>query len=144
MVSTAIIQQAAILPYAFRKERLELLLVTSTGSKRWIFPKGHIEPGLTALESAEFEALEEAGVVGTTNSSSIGTYNYRKRPERGGERCRVRVFAMEVTRVLDDYPEKALRDRKWMSIRKALKVVQEPELKDLIKRFAEDFSQTAT
>ncbi len=144
MVGTAIIQQAAVLPYAFRRERLELLMVTSIGRNRWIPPKGHVESGLTARESAEFEALEEAGVVGIITPRSIGTYEYRKRAEKGGERCRVRVFAMEVTRVLDDYPEKALRDRKWMSIRKALKVVQEPELKDLIKRFAEDFSQTAT
>ena len=141
MVSTAIIQQAAILPYAFRKERLKLLLVTSIGSKRWILPKGHIEPGLTALESAEFEALEEAGVVGTTNPRSIGTYNYKKRAEKGGARCRVRVFAMGVTRVVDDYPEKALRKRKWMSVRKALKAVQEPELKDLIARFEKTISE---
>ena len=42
---------------------------------------------------------------------------------------------MKVTRVLDDYPEKELRERKWMSVRKALKYIQEPELRSLIKRF---------
>ncbi len=135
MVSLSIVQQSAVLPFVFRKGRLELLLITSVSTKRWILPKGHIEPGLNARESAEFEALEEAGVVGETKSRSIGTYNYRKRPERGGYRCRVRVFAMKVTRVLDDYPEKELRERKWMSVRKALKYIQEPELRSLIKRF---------
>ena len=135
MVSLSIVQQSAVLPFMFRKGRLELLLITSIRTKRWILPKGHIEPGLNARQSAEFEALEEAGVVGEMKSQSIGAYNYRKHPERGGYRCRVRVFAMKVTRVLDDYPEKELRERKWMSVRKALKFVQEPELRSLIKRF---------
>lgn len=130
------IQQAAILPYRFRKDRMELLLVTSMGRKRWILPKGHIEPGLSARESAEFEALEEAGVVGTTGARSIGAYHYRKRPEKGGERCRVRVFAMAVTRVLKRYPEKSKRKRKWMTSKRALEAVQEPELRALIEQFA--------
>lgn len=143
MVSLAIIQQVAVLPYGIRKDRLELLLVTSIGTKRWILPKGHLEPGLTPREAAEFEALEEAGVVGTTKSRSIGAYHYRKRPEKGGDRCRVRVFAMEVTRILDDYPEKAQRERKWMSVRKALKFIQEPELRELIARFEKSMAQKA-
>lgn len=143
MVSLAIIQQVAVLPYAIRQNRLELLLVTSIGTKRWILPKGHLEPGLTPREAAEFEALEEAGVVGTTKPRSIGAYHYKKRPEKGGDRCRVRVFTMEVTRVLEDYPEKAVRKRKWMTIRKALKVVQEPELRDLIERFEKSVAQKA-
>ena len=136
MVRLAAIQQSAVLPYRFRKDRLELLLVTSTGTKRWILPKGHIEPGLSARESAEFEALEEAGVVGTTGPRSIGTYQYQKRPEKGGERCRVRVFAMAVTRVLKSYPEKSKRKRKWVTCKKALQEIQEPELRALIEQFA--------
>jgi len=143
MPSSAIIQQAAILPYAFRKGRLKLLLVTSTSGKRWILPKGHIEPDLTALESAEIEALEEAGVVGATDPRCIGAYNYRKSADKGGSLYRVRVFAMAVTRVLDDYPEKALRKRKWVSFRKAAQAVQEPDLRDLIERFEKTVSATA-
>lgn len=143
MVNLAIIQQAAVLPYTLRKGRLQVLLVTSMGTKRWILPKGHIEPGLSARESAEFEALEEAGVIGETRPRSIGSYHYRKRPEKGGERCRVRVFAMEVTRELDDYPERAERERKWMTVRKALKVIQEPELRALMERFEISVSKTA-
>ena len=143
MVKEATIQQAAVLPFAYKKGILKILLVTSIGAKRWILPKGHIEPGLTDRESAEFEAFEEAGVVGNTQPRSIGTYTYRKRPEKGGELYRVRVFAMEVTRILDKYPERALRKRRWMSVRKASKAVQEPDLKTLIERFEKEHSQTA-
>lgn len=114
-------------------------MITSTGTGRWIIPKGHIEPGLTARESAEAEALEEAGIVGTMHPKSIGSYVYTKRPERGGDRCRVRVFAMEVTRLLEDYPEAPLRKRRWMTIEKAVKAAQEPGLKLLIERFEREF-----
>jgi 8-oxo-dGTP pyrophosphatase MutT (NUDIX family) len=101
MVGLATVQQSAALPFAIQEETLKLLLVTSIGTKRWIIPKGHLEPGLTASESAEFEALEEAGVVGNMISRSIGSYSYRKRPEKGGELCRVGVYALEVTRILE-------------------------------------------
>ena len=120
-----------------------MLLITSTGTGRWIIPKGHIEPGLTACESAEAEALEEAGIVGTMHPKSIGSYVYTKRPERGGDRCRVRVFAMEVTRILEDYPEAGMRKRRWMTVEKAVKAVHEPDLKLLIDRFEKEFLRAA-
>ena len=135
MMTFATVQQSAALPYRIQKGRLKVLLITSIGTGRWILPKGHIEPGLSAAESAEAEALEEAGVVGNISRKIIGSYNYKKRPERGGERCRVRVFAMEVTRLLDHYPEAALRKRRWVSIKKAIEMVQEARLKELLVRF---------
>lgn len=138
MVGLATIQQSAALPFAFQEGTLKLLLVTSIGTKRWIIPKGHLEPGLTASESAEAEALEEAGVLGNMLPRSIGAYRYRKRPEKGGELCRVRVYALEVTRVLEEYPEAGLRKRRWMSVSKAIKLVQEPDLKVLIERFEKE------
>ena len=152
MMTFATVQQSAALPYRIQKGRLKVLLITSIGTGRWILPKGHIEPGLSAAESAEAEALEEAGalsnsvkeltkaleeagVVGNISRKVIGSYNYKKRPERGGERCRVRVFAMEVTRLLDHYPEAALCKRRWGSIKKAIEMVQEARLKELLVRF---------
>jgi 8-oxo-dGTP pyrophosphatase MutT (NUDIX family) len=143
MVGLATIQQSAALPYAFQEGAFKVLLVTSIGTKRWIIPKGHLEPGLTASESAEAEALEEAGVLGNMMPRSIGAYRYRKRPEKGGGLCRVRVYALEVTRVLEEYPEVGLRKRRWMSVRKAIKTVQEPDLKVLIERFAKERLEAA-
>lgn len=143
MVGLATVQQSAALPFAFQEEALKLLLVTSIGTKRWIIPKGHLEPGLTASESAEAEALEEAGVIGNMASRPIGSYSYRKRPEKGGDRCRVRVYALEVTRVLEKYPEAGLRKREWMSVSKAIKAVQEPDLKVLIERFEKECLEDA-
>lgn len=42
---------------------LRYLLVEASGSRgRWVFPKGHIEDGETAAETARREVAEEAGV----------------------------------------------------------------------------------
>lgn len=138
MTPFAGIQQAAALPYVIRGNKLCLLVVTSLGTKRWVLPKGNIDPGLTAWESAEFEAHEEAGVMGRMTVRSIGAYTYRKSDEKDGL-YRVRVFPLEVLRELDEYPEAARRKRKWMKTEKAIKAVREPELKALIVRFAERF-----
>lgn len=143
MVDLIAVQQSAALPYSYREGRIQLMLITSSGTGRWIIPKGHIEPGLTPAESAEAEALEEAGVIGSIAARSIGSYVYTKRPERGGDRCRVRVFALEITRVLDDYPEAALRERRWMTIPTAVKAVREPELGALFEKFAKAFRKAA-
>jgi 8-oxo-dGTP pyrophosphatase MutT (NUDIX family) len=142
MIGLAAIQQSAALPFAYWKDGMKVLLVTSIGTKRWILPKGHLEPGLTACESAEFEALEEAGVAGTMTTRCLGSYSYRKRPEKGGDRCRVRVYPLEVIRILEEYPEASIRSRKWMTFSKAIKAVQEPGLKTLLERFAKQFPES--
>jgi len=48
------------------------------------------------------------------------------------------VFAMEVTEVIDLWPEAHERTRQWLSPQEALTLVEEPELADLIRTFARD------
>jgi 8-oxo-dGTP pyrophosphatase MutT (NUDIX family) len=113
------------------------LLVTSKGTKRWIVPKGYLEPGLTARESAEFEAFEEAGVAGPVERSSIGAYTYRKRKDRGGFLHRVRVYPMRVSQTFDDYPEADLREREWMPVDEAIERAEDSGLKKLLSQFSQ-------
>ena len=54
------IRQAAAIPV--RAEAI--CLVTSTSGKRWVIPKGIIDPGMTAPQTALQETWEEAGLVG--------------------------------------------------------------------------------
>ncbi|MFN7960417.1 MAG: NUDIX hydrolase [Thermoanaerobaculia bacterium] len=42
----------------------EVLLISTAGGRRWQLPKGHIEAGETARETAEREVREETGVTG--------------------------------------------------------------------------------
>lgn len=135
MIGVASIQQSGALPYEYRDDTLWILLVQSNTSKRWILPKGNLEPGLTPSESAYFEAFEEAGVVGKIENSSIGSYSYRKTEEKGGELCRVRIFPLAVTQALQSYPEREVRIREWMEASQAVEAIAEPKLKTLVAEF---------
>ena len=72
-------------------------------------------------------------------TEAIGQYGYRKRLRGGAKkRFRVDVFAMEVTEVLDLWPEAHQRTRQWLSPAEAAVRVNEPELAILIRTFAGD------
>ena len=137
MINPALVDQVGVLPYRIVDGDVECMLVTSRTSRRWIVPKGHIEPGLTARETARFEAFEEAGLSGVIARRSIGSYVYTKRPEKGGDTCRVRVYPMEVVHQADDYPESHQRERAWYGPEEAEQAVDQKELGRLIRKFAE-------
>jgi 8-oxo-dGTP pyrophosphatase MutT (NUDIX family) len=115
---------------------LEILLITSRNSRRWILPKGWPEPELGPAENAAREAFEEAGVIGTIGHEPIGRYYYLKeKKEGGGIACSVDVFALAVTKHLDDWPEKDTRRLAWLTIPEAMTRVSEPGMRQVIKDF---------
>src|SRR5690242_7526318 len=97
------IPQSAALPV--RNGRV--CLVTSSNGKRWVIPKGLIEPGQTAGETALQEAWEEAGLVGTIEADPIGSFLY----EKWCGTCHVLVYLMRVSEVALHWPETDLRQR---------------------------------
>ena len=124
---------------------LEVLLITSLNSKRWILPKGWLIEGLSAAESAAREAFEEAGVAGKTGGKPVGSYHYLKeRKDGGGVPCRVDVFALQVISELDDWPEKGAREISWLPVEQAAVRVAEPGLRELLRNFAKAQKQPAT
>lgn len=135
------IPQSAILPYRIRKSALEILLITSIGSGRWVLPRGHIEPELTARQSAIKEAFEEAGINGKVPRTSFGTYTYRKDDRPDSLPYHVEVFTMRVTYMMDSWPEELRRTREWMSASKASNSVDEKELRSMILAFAEEIER---
>lgn len=126
--------QSAVIPFQLKKNRIKILLITSLKTKQWIFPKGIIEEHLTPQQSALREAAEEAGVEGEVLNILLGGYSYTK----WGGICEVKVFPMHVTRVLDDWPEADLRKRKWVSIDKAINLINKEELQSLLRQFEEN------
>ena len=122
-------RQSGVIPYRVRKGELEILLITSRNKRRWIIPKGIIEPDFSARHSAAKEALEEAGARGSVHSKHLGTYLSRKQ----GRNCTVKVFPMRVTRTYKQW-EEADRDREWVSLKKALKLVSNGGLKRVIRK----------
>jgi 8-oxo-dGTP pyrophosphatase MutT (NUDIX family) len=128
--------QFAALCYRFQKKKLQILLITSRGSGRWIVPKGWPIDGRTPAESAAIEAWEEAGVRGTSDGRCLGIYSYSKEETGSGEfPCVAMVFGIEVTELARDYPEAKQRERKWVSPKKAAKMVDEPELARILRDF---------
>ena len=71
--------QVAALPYRKRRGRMEILLITSRESKRWVIPKGWPMEGRTDYNAAKQEAFEEAGVKGRIGKMQLGHYIYTKR-----------------------------------------------------------------
>ena len=129
-------KQSGVIPYRIVKNNpdgdvhLEILLITSRKRKHWIIPKGIVEPGMTAHESAEKEAIEEAGILGEVSSQALGGYQHQK----WGGTCEIEVFPLKVETVLDEWPEMQTRKRKWMIPDEARDNVRNEQLKEIISR----------
>ena len=111
----------------------EVLLVKSSRG-RWIVPKGWPMDGHTDAETAKIEAWEEAGVQkGKVSKAPIGGYVTEKRFDNGRTTpCHVSVYRIDVKEMTKTYPEAALRKRKWMPIKKAVKKVDDVGLQSLL------------
>ncbi len=130
--------QAAALPYRVANDCLEVLLVTTLDTKRWIIPKGWRMKGRTPAVSAAREAFEEAGVKGAVEPEPFGTFRYEKVDRRGATRqLEVTVFLLRVDRQKRKWPEQNRRQTKWFSLEDAISAVEESSLKTLFRIFGE-------
>jgi 8-oxo-dGTP pyrophosphatase MutT (NUDIX family) len=127
--------QLAALPFRIEAGSLQVLLITSRETRRWIIPKGWPIRGLPPRDVAAREALEEAGLIGTiVGKRSIGSYHYAKRlPENHENLCRVKVFLLSVDHQIDDWPEKKQREWQWVMPEKAAQMVEEGGLAEIIR-----------
>lgn len=117
-------------------DAVEVLLVTSRETGRWIIPKGNRMIGRSDFDAAAQEAWEEAGVRGKIGALRLGSYHYEKRLSGGGARTTaVDVYALRVKETLKDWPERRQRTRRWFGLTEAAEAVEEPELKVLIAAF---------
>lgn len=130
-------RQVAALPWRGEGPGLQILLVSSRETKRWVIPKGWPMKGRTDPAAAAQEAYEEAGLDGVIAEQSVGDYEYLKRLKSGAARLvKVDVYPLQVTGEHATWPEKGQRTLQWMSPAEAALGVQEPELRDVIARFA--------
>jgi phosphohistidine phosphatase len=129
--------QAGAIPYRMAGDTTEVLLISTSSGKHLTIPKGLIDPGFSATETALNESWEEAGITGRLLTPMIGTYDF----EKWGGRCDVDVFAMEVTRILDRWPEEWMRRRVWTEFRQAARQVKHAGLGTLILRLPDHLSR---
>lgn len=111
----------------------EVLLVTSSHG-RWILPKGWPIDGKTGGETALQEAWEEAGVSdGKVAKQPLGSYPTIKRIDGGPDLpCEMTVYPVKVRDVANDYPEADRRERRWVSIDKAVEMVDDDGLRRIL------------
>jgi len=128
--------QFAALCYRIKKGKVQVLLITSRTTKRWIVPKGWPMDGKTPAQCAAVEAWEEAGVTGKRDERCLGVYSYAKSMgEPDDLLCLAMLYPLRVKALAKKYPERAQRRRQWMSRKQAAKRVAEPELARLILDF---------
>ncbi len=127
-------RQSAALPMLDTPEGPRLVLITSRETRRWVVPKGWIEPREPPHRSAAREAFEEAGLAGEAEATPCGRYEYAKKLARGTlAPTEVLVFRFRVTALLDHWPERRERERRLFAPAEAAALVAEPELAVLIR-----------
>jgi 8-oxo-dGTP pyrophosphatase MutT (NUDIX family) len=128
-------RQYGVIPVRFSTDgHLQVLLLTSRGSGRWVIPKGWPMRKRTPAGTAEREAYEEAGLKGWLWSRRpIGSYRYFKQDDDFTGEILVRVFVLTVERQKNKWPEKGERRFRWCDLRAAAALVKERELATLLR-----------
>jgi 8-oxo-dGTP pyrophosphatase MutT (NUDIX family) len=130
-------RQGAALPVLGSGAGLRVVLITSRETRRWVVPKGWIEPQEPPHRTAAREAFEEAGLAGDADAEPIGSYAYAKRMARGLVLpTEVLVFRLRVARLLQDWPERRERERRLFTPAAAATLVAEPGLAAILLRLS--------
>ena len=128
--------QFGALPYTIRDGQLVVLLITSRGRGKWIFPKGGLVEGMTPHDSAAHEAWEEAGVTGEIESTPIGSY-YLPVTEERPRPIEVQMFPLLVTGQREDWQGRGQRYRHWAVLAEARRLITHDGLADLAVALAQ-------
>ena len=120
--------QAGVVPCRIVKGGIKVLLISTSSGKHWTIPKGLVDPGFSAVETAHNEAMEEAGIKGELVMPAIGMVRFAK----WGGICSVSVFVMMVTEMAEQWPEAATRRRLWVAYHEAAHKVKHHDLGRLI------------
>lgn len=111
---------------------LQILILTSRETRRWIIPKGWPKKGIDDCIAAAEEAREEAGLVGVVQKRPMGSYRGFKRLDTGFQFVIVRVFRFDVIGELEIWREKGQRLTRWASLEQATALIDEPGLLTLL------------
>jgi 8-oxo-dGTP pyrophosphatase MutT (NUDIX family) len=130
-------KQFGAVPYRIRRGLVEVLLITSRQTKRWIVPKGW--PQKTPHHTAKSEAYEESGVRGKLRRRALGSFEYRKKLTRGREvKCRLKIFPLAVRKQVKSWPEKQERQRRWFKLKEAANRCSDAGLARLLRKLGRE------
>ncbi|GMJ13506.1 nudix hydrolase homolog 4 [Hibiscus trionum] len=134
------------IPYRYRKteeansfdEAIEVLVISAQNGKGLLFPKGGWEKDESMEEAAIRETLEEAGVLGDIECK-LGKWSYKSK--RQSIFHEGHMFPLLVKQELDQWPEKNIRKREWVTVSKAREECPHSWMKEALEELVRRHTQ---
>lgn len=112
--------------------KVEILLIQDSKS-RWTIPKGHIEEGETARQTAEREIREETGLQEMKVQDWLGKINFRYRRGNSLVLMTTEIFLVQAKGDAEQVkPEKWMTSLGWLSAQEALDKIEYEDIGKLI------------
>ncbi len=114
------------------EKSVEILLIQDSKG-RWTIPKGHIEEGETARQTAEREIREEVGLQKMKVGSWLGKINFRYRRGNRLVLMTTEIFLVKALGNTDDIrPEDWMQSLAWLPANEALDKIEYEDIGKLI------------
>jgi ADP-ribose pyrophosphatase YjhB (NUDIX family) len=111
---------------------IEILLIQD-GKNRWTIPKGHIEPGETAQDTAKREIGEEAGLNDVKIIGWLGKIHFRYRRVDKLVLMTTQIYLVQALGDTDaTQKEEWMNDIKWFKFNDALEAIEYEDIGKLM------------
>lgn len=118
--------------YRKKDGKVEILLIQDA-KDRWTIPKGHIEEGEQAKDTAKREIQEETGLESVRVYNWLGKINFRYRRQNSLVLMTTDIFLVEALGDTDKLkPEDWMNGIKWFSTQEALDKIEYEDIEKII------------
>ena len=118
--------------YRYKNKKIEILLIQDA-KNRWTIPKGHIEEGEKANETAAREVTEETGLKHLDVQNWLGKINFRYRRENSLILMSQQIYLIHATKDTDALvKEDWMKGIQWFEATEALDKIEYEDIGKLI------------